>query len=302
MSKKLAICFVVFFAIQHLYGQNQNYELPIYYGQFFNDPQINSLGFQQEPINIRLGHRRNGNNFGGIHTTFFSGRFQLAAKKNEGRNELGISFISDKEGFLIRRNRLGASYGRHIKISDKYVFAGGFSAGFYNFSVQSNDITGGLSNYVFDGSFSLALYSDKTKVGFSINQVTNPTFIPLNQTTTLTRHYNIFMSHDFLITEDFRLTPSVLSRYSKATASVFSGFYTGLSLQALFQEHIMGGGSIEFDNGYYFFIGLKEIELLQSRFDLSFSYFVPDTDNERSNVNLYELFLSYKVGSKKNKE
>ena len=298
MYKKLNIFLIVISTITSLYGQNENYELPVYYGQFFNDPQLNSVGFDNEPISINLGHRRNGNNFGGINTTLFSGRYQFNSKKIEGHHAFGVQFISDKEGFLLRRNRLGLSYGRHLKYNEKYNFAGGFTAGFYNFAVVSNDVTGGISSYVFDGSFSLSFYSEVTRIGLSLNQMTNSTLQPIDQSIVLTPHLNTFIEHDFELTKDVKITPSLLNRYSKSSTSVFSGFYSALALKMLFQNHFMGGGSIEFDNGYYFFLGLNDIEFLNSRFDFNFSYFVPSLKNERSNVNMYEIFIRYKFGGK----
>ncbi len=299
MRKTASLFLIVFSTITHFYGQNESFELPVYYGQFFNDPQINAIGFDNETLILNLGHRRNGNNFGGINTTLFSGRYQTDAKKNNGHHTFGLQFISDKEGFLIRRNRAGITYGRHLKVSEKYHVAGGFTGGFYNFAIVSNDVTGGISSYAFDGAFSLSFYSDKTRVGLSLNQMTSPTLQPLAQTITLAPHLNAFLEHDFSVSEDFKITPSALGRFSESTASVFSGFYTAFGLRALFQQHIMGGVSMELDNGYYFFLGGVDVPFLSSRFDFNLSYFMPGLKNERSNVNKYELFIRYKIGVQK---
>lgn len=302
MSKIVGLILIVFGTIANFYGQSESFELPVYYGQYFNDPQINALGFDKESLLLNIGHRRNGNNFGGINTTLFSGRYQTDTKKNNGHHTFGLQFVSDKEGFLIRRNRAGITYGRHLKISEKYTIAGGFTGGFYNFSIVSNDVTGGISSYAFDGSFSLSFYSEQTRVGLNFNQMTGSRLQPLDEIIVLTPHLNVFVEHDFQVSEDFKLTPSVLGRFSKSTASVFSGFYTALGLRALLQQHIMGGVSMELNNGYYFFLGANDIFFLNSRFDFNFSYFLPNLKNERSNVNMYELFIRYKLGSKKKTE
>ncbi|MDG1477448.1 MAG: type IX secretion system membrane protein PorP/SprF [Vicingaceae bacterium] len=299
MKKTASIFLIVFSTIGLYYGQNESFELPVYYGQFFNDPQINAIGFDNENLILTLGHQRNSNNFGGINTTLFSGRYQTDAKKNSGHHTFGLQFVSDKEGFLIRRNRAGITYGRHLKVSEKYNVAGGFTGGFYNFSIVSNDVTGGISSYTFDGAFSLSFYSDKTRVGLTLNQMTNPTLQPLDQKITLTRHLNTFVEHDFDVGEDFKITPSALGRFSKSTASVFSGFYSAIGLRALFQQHILAGASMELDNGYYFFLGGVDIPFLSSRFDFNFSYFIPSLKNKRSYVNRYEIFIRYKLGAQR---
>ena len=299
MSKAVSLILIVLNTISNFYGQSKNFELPVYYGQFFNDPQINSLGFDNETFILNIGHRKNGNNFGGINTTLFAGRYQTDTKSKNGHHTFGLQFVSDKEGFLIRRNRASISYGRHLKISKKYNIAGGFSGGFYNFALVSNDVTGGISNYTFDGSFSLNFYSDQTRVGLNLNQMTGPSLKPIDDIIVLTPNLNAFVEQDFVVSEDFKITPSALGRVSKSTTSVFSGFYTAIGLRALLQQHIMGCVSLALDNGCYFFLGTNDISFLNSRFDFNFSYFIPSLKNERSNVNIYELFIRYKLGAQR---
>ena len=76
MLRKL-VFFLVLSAFKIGYGQNEVYELPVYYGMFFNDPQVNTLLYNQNNnIQLNLAHRRNSNNFGGINTSLFSGTFK----------------------------------------------------------------------------------------------------------------------------------------------------------------------------------------------------------------------------------
>lgn len=284
-------------------SQNEAFELPVYYGQFFNDPQVNTLGINNNSdIKLSLAHRRNSNNFGGINTSLFSGQFKLKSKNNDAHHSVGMQVVSDKEGFLIRRNRAAITYGRHLKMNTKFNLAGGFSAGFYNFSIVSNDVTGGYSNYAFDGSFSLALYNENTKIGLSVNQFTNSRIRPVEQDIVLARHLNIYLSQLFNISEEVKFIPKILTRYSKSSMSVFSGLSFSLASQFLFKDKFMAGASIEKSNGCYFFGGFEQIALWNSNFDLTLSYFVPNGKNLRSNVQLFEIFISSEINFKNNQD
>lgn len=301
MFKELVLITLIAASLTQGFGQNESYELPVYYGQFFNDPQVNTLDYNNESdLKISFAHRRNSNNFGGINTSLFSSQFKLKAKKEDSHHTIGVQMISDKEGFLIRRNRAAITYARHLKMNDKFNIAGGFSAGFYNFSIVSNDVTGGYSSYAFDGSFSLAMYSDKTKIGLNINQFTNSTIRPVDQDIILMRHLNLFVSHSFKLGEEVNFIPNLISRYSKNNNSVFTGFVGSLGAQFLFKEKFMAGASAEKSNGYYFFGGFEQIALWNSNINLTLSYFVPNGKNLRSNVQLFEVFISSDINFKNN--
>jgi|GEM_PF-1906922 len=302
MQKKLIFILMLTISIVNGYSQSKAYELPVYYGQFFNDPQINTLGFNNKSdLKISLAHRRNSNNFGGINTSLFSAQFKLKSKKESSHHSAGLKFVSDKEGFLIRRNRAALTYGRHLKMNEKFNIAGGFSAGFYNFSITSNDVTGGYSSYAFDGSFSVAMYNQKTKLGLSINQFTNSTIQPVSQEIILMRHLNFFASHNFKIGEEVNFIPNIISRYSRNDNSIFTGFAASFGAQFLFKEKFMAGASAEKSNGYYFFGGFEQIPLGSSKINLTLSYFVPNGKNLRSNVQLFEVFISSDINFKNNK-
>ncbi len=304
MKKKLGPFLFAMFAFCFVNAQTQVYELPVYFGQFFNDPQINGIGlYDGQEIGLTMGHRRNSNNFGGVNTSLFSGRFKLKSKNDEAFHSLGVNFTNDKEGFLLRRNRFSMSYARHLKISNQFNLAGGFSAGFYNFSVVSNDAIGGLSSYAFDGSFSLSLYNKTTRVGLDVNQFTNSSIQPLDQEIILARHLNLLVSHRFnLIEEDLKFTPTIIGRYSKSGKSVFSGLGLTLGGQFLFKDKFMAGLSQEKSNGMYFFLGIIDINMGSSLLDIDFSYFIPNQGNLRSNVQLFEIFVSYDINLNKKKD
>ena len=94
-------------ATYNVVAQTRVYEQPVYYNQYFNDPQINSNNFKpNESAIFLLGHKRNNNNFGGVNTSIFSGTYNLKKKDSDSKVIIGLQFISDREGFLIRRNSL----------------------------------------------------------------------------------------------------------------------------------------------------------------------------------------------------
>jgi hypothetical protein len=300
MIKKIGLLFILFFSVQQLYGQNEIYELPIYYGQYFNDPQINSLIFKDhEDIKLVLGHRRNSNNFGGINTSVFSFQYRLKGKKDNHHHSIGLQITSDKEGFIINRNRAYLNYGFHLKISDQFKFAAGLTAGFYNFSVSANTVTGGFSDFAFDGGTSVSLYSENTEITLGMNQLTSARVQPIDQTIILGRHLNLLLKQSLSLGDNVDIIPSVLSRYSKKSNSIFSGFVSTFGLHFRLKDLFTSGLSIEPKNGFYFFAGVENIKIKNAFLDVNLSYFTPTYKSQKTNIQLFEVFLGYDINLKK---
>jgi hypothetical protein len=300
MLRNLAILLLLFSSFTGAFAQNAVYELPIYYGQYFNDPQVNSLKFDEDQdLKLLLGHRRNNNNFGGINTSIFSAQYKLKDKSANHHHSIGLQFVNDREGFIIRRNRAYLNYGFHLKVSDDFKFATGVSTGFYNFSVEANSVTGGYSNFAFDGGLRLSLYSKETEVGLTFNQITNSSIQPIDQPIILGRHLNLLVKHSFVLGENVNLIPSLVIRMSKKTTSAYSGLGGTLGLQCQLKEKFSFGMSFENKNGFYFFAGLDNIKIKNSSLDINLSYFTPSYKSIKTNVQLFEVFLGYDISFEK---
>jgi len=298
MIRKLATLTTTLWFMGNLCAQT--YELPIFYGQVFNDPQINAIQLTDgQAATFTLGHRRNGGNFAGVHTSMFSGRYRIGSEENSTNHVVGLQIISDKEGFLLSRNRVAATYANHLNINQSYKLAAGVNAGFYNFAIKATENTGGFSSYAFDGSINLKLYNSRTQLGLSLNQFTNAQIAPVFTEMILQRHINLYAQHKFEVNEAVVVTPTLYTRYSAKNISVYSGLALAGAVQVLVKNRVMAGVSTETRNGSFIYLGLEHIEIGESNLGIDFSYFLPYAGNQRMNVQLFEVFLTYDIGLKK---
>ena len=298
MKGVLKILFVLFFSV-NCYSQNSLSEVPIYFGQYFNDLRINPAYLSSfNKVDLIVGHRRNTNNFGGISSSFATASFQIKAPKN-GFHVLGGEFTNEKEGFILRRNRLYGVYARHLQLNQQYSLSLGVALGFYNFGILQSNALNGVSNYAFDGSAGLHFYSNKTRLGLSINQFSNSTVRPIDQMIHLSRHYNLTASHTLKISEALEITPSIFLRYINSNNAIgMNSWSNGETINLLIKNLIQFGGSYEYDQGIYFLLGIHNIKINKkesngSRVDVDLSYFIPKSQNTRANIRTYEIIMRY---------
>lgn len=300
MSLKQILTFSFFSTIFQVVAQTSVYEQPIYFSQFFNDLQVNSNNFKSNEIAIfSLGHKRNSNNFGGVNTSFFSALYNLDKTKENRKSVIGLQFINDKEGFLIRRNRFTPSYTHHIKVSPSLNLAGGIGVGFYNFVIKADEAFEGATAYALDASFLLKLYSPKLNIQFSVNQATNSKVVPVQQEIILGRNFNLFTSYRFQLDDQFEIVPSILNRYSRDQNTPYSGYLFAIGSHFIFNKIVSTGLSFEYENGFNFFAGLNDFKVGNSVINFELSYFVPSSKSLRTNVQMFELTLKYRLNRKK---
>lgn len=278
----------------------QTSELPVFYGQYFNDPQVNSIQLNNNRQGyFLLGHRRNGQKISGVNTSLFSARWKLEGDKAAGFHSLGLQVVADKEGFLINRTRIGATYARHLKLTNDFNLAGGIVAGLYNHSIKANEVTGGYSSNAFDASFSLKVYSDRTEVGLSVSQAPNATIVPVSSEILLQRNLNLLVRHRLALAEQFELIPFVYARGSGKNENYYSGFSAAAGLQLLVANRIMAGFGTETRNGSYLYLGIEQVQLGSSILGLDFSYYIPNRNVFGTNIQRIELMVTYGIESQK---
>lgn len=293
LKKFLVTCAFILLAVATK-GQDINYEIPVYFSQYFNDPQVTGAFLTgNESGSLTLGHRRNSNNFGGINTSIFSGTFKSSSDGSKPHHEYGFQAVHDQEGFLISRSRAYATYSYNLKFNSNYYLGGGSSLGFYNFNVKADGSFEGLSKFAFDGAFFIKWYSEKLQLQFNINQFPNSSIQPILQKTVLTRNAGLYGSYKFKIATKTHLTTSFNGNFSKKTTNPFSGFNGKLGTKVLLVDKISTGMSLEFKNGYYFFMGMENINLMKASLDIELSYFVPLPSSNRVNIQLFEIMLKY---------
>lgn len=292
-----------FCEVEELSAQLSVYEQPIYFNQFFNDPQINSVPLlDDKKVVFTLAARRNSNDFGGVNTSIFTGLFKLGKSDASKFGVFGLQVLNDKEGALIQRNRLLPSYTQHIRVSKKYNVAGGVGLGFYNFLIKSDLPFEGASDFTLDLSFLVKFYSENTNIQITVNQASNSKVIPVVQEIILGRSFNLFANHQFKLADYLSIIPSAYGRMSKEQELPPSGFAFGVGTHFLIDNLSTVGVSYEYKSGYNFFAGLKEMKVLNSKLSFELSYFVPGAKSQRTNVQMFELVVKYFLIKKKSEK
>lgn len=296
----LILAFLLFSFLEKVNAQIN--ELPVHFGQYFNNPQINpAIGGARDKFIVFSGNKRNLGNFGGIKTSYISAFYRFK-KNKDGFHSIGASFNNDREGTSIARNRAYISYARHQRVSKLWMLSSGFSGGVYTFSVKSNPVIGGASSSVLDLNLGVFLYSNLTSVSFSINQLNRGKVKPFNQIIELIPQYNLIIEQKIKVNQNLSIQPSCFYKYANLG---FKELNTrlGIGLTALLINKINVGTSYEAQEGVYAFLGLHNIELnskfSEQKIDIDFSYFLPNVNNTRTNINAYELTLKYYFNKKK---
>ncbi len=299
MKSKLFI--IGFFLAYSLLAQVN--ELPVHFGQYFNNPQLNpAKGGGDSDIEIYNGNRRNQGGFGGIKTSYAAAYFRIKEKK-ESFHTLGFVFNNDREGSFLARNRAYISYSRHQKLTSKFTLSAGLSSGWYNFSIKSNPVIGGASAGALDLNLGVNLYTEKSSIGFSMNQLNRAEVIPLNQVITLVPQFNIIGEHSIDLQDKLRVTPSIFMRYANFEVKELNT-RIGAGLNLLIADFLNVGSSYEINEGVYAFVGFHNISIngeslkLQNKLDIDLSYFIPSLNNTRTNVNAFEIALKYFISNK----
>lgn len=304
-----SVILLLFLFIYSLNAQFAVTEVPVHFGQYFNNPQINpARGGSESDVEFYAGNKRNSGNFSGITTAYLSAFLRLHSKR-ESFNVLGLNFNNDNEGQFITRNRIYASYSRHQKMSADWFLSGGISLGMYNFSIKPNPSMDAVGAATFDGSGGIWLYSDNTRLGLSVNQFNNATVRPIDQVILLNRHFYFIGEQDITIGESFQFGPKLFTRYIEANNNSFiQQWRFGGGLNFLVKDLISFGASYENKEGLYTFLGIKNINMVvgenkknnSGKLNVDFSYFVPAKNNYRTNIQSYEFVLRYYWGQHKN--
>ena len=298
---KLITSFLFVFLFHMLYHAQVN-ELPIQFGQFFNNPQINPAhGGSEGNIELSLGTKQNAGVFSGVKTSYVSSNFRFM-KKDDNFHVIGLHFNNDREGLVIRRNRTSLSYSKHLRLSDNFMLASGINIGLYNFIIKSNPVTGGTNATTEDFSAGLHLYNDNKYLSLSVNQLNGGELQPLEQIIKLLPLYNLRYSQRFLLNEGVEMRPIAFLRFADMQKKE-DQIRGGLALKFLVKKLVSFGASYEVSEGSHFFVGVNDFTKRDGdrgikkgnalRFE--FSYFAPNQRNTRTNINAFELTCQYSI-------
>lgn len=238
---------------------------------------------------VLMGYQRPISGFTGISTYYCNLSFVPYKIKEtaKSKNITGIRFFNDNEGAYINRMRFYGMYAFHTQINNRLKFAGGIEFGGMNFSVKATPTTEGASVFKPDANTGIWLYNEKFHVGFSVNQLFNSVFKPIDERTVLPTHLNLTGSYVVVKSDIAELRPHLLITfpyYSK------TGIQAGL--HGLFLEKIIASVSWNYKAGISAMVGVNDLSIHKSNMNIILSY-VTNTGKAALGINKMEISILY---------
>jgi type IX secretion system PorP/SprF family membrane protein len=295
---KYFYCLVpVLISLSNLQAQTTE-SIPVQFGQFFNAYSLinpASCGAKGD-VEIELGRQGHSGIWRNISTSYASGTLRIKPQRKKNNfHVLGVSFIRDKEGEYLRRSRVYLNYGWHTRLTKKLSLGAGASAGFFSYLVSGSNASIAGSDQCPDGSIGLWLYHQRYYVGASACQVFNGRLTPLQETTTLLRHYNITGGYSYRASPMLWVNPKSIVRYTP-------GYPLDIDVAVIgvVDEIVAAGLNYRYNKGMVCTVGLEKLKVQKGSFKCMFSYAFP-AGSVASSIQTYELTLRYdhKPGQKK---
>ncbi|MBC7487461.1 MAG: type IX secretion system membrane protein PorP/SprF [Cytophagaceae bacterium] len=268
--------------------------LPVQFIQFFKTYSLinpASIG-KDSAIEFSTGNKSLTGAFSGVRTFYANANVQLNARgKNKSKHVLGLTFINDKEGSFINRNRASLVYAFHLPISKKSTVSAGVSAGFINYSYKASNISAGGSAFAPNADIGLWLHRSNFNIGVSGNQIIASKLTPIDETYTIERHYNLTADRTFLLGPYLTLTPAFIFRWYDQEY-----YNADLALILLIQDQVTTALSYKYDRGVSVSGGLEDVKLGRNVWKVMFSYYFPLGSVNNYNPSAYELSLCFIPG------
>lgn len=299
---RLFVVLIVLCSGFDVFAQRETYEIPHYFSRFDIDPRANLFSFEEnEELTMSFIDRRNLNNFGGISNSFFLMQYKLPRKNNaEPFHALGFQFFNQREGFLIRRNRLYFGYSYHLSLNEKYKIAAGIQAGVFNFLIKPEGNFEGLSKLAPDGNFLFKFYNEDLSMQFSVNQFLNNSIQPVLDELILLRQYSLYAKKYWDMNENFKVSVAINSRFSKNTESVYSGYQQALGVALHYNDLIFLGCNYDIFDGSSVYAGIRRYEIGKAAINLGMGYFMPVMNTNRIRINRIEIDIKFSLLELKN--
>jgi len=236
-----------------------------------------------------MGYLRPVTGFTGVSTYFCTINFQPYRANKSGKNKsiTGVRFYNDNEGAYINRMRFYGLYVFHTKINEKLSLAGGLDFGGMNFAVKATPNTEGASVFKADANAGLWLYNERFHAGFSVNQLFNSVFQPIEERTVLPAYFSVSGSYVVLHTDFMALTPHVLVTYPYYDEL---SIQTGLCMQVF--DKFMGVVGWTYQTTISVMLGVSDIAVFNNPFSLILSYNA-SIQKVSLGINQLELSMAY---------
>lgn len=271
--------------------------LPVQFIQFFKTYSLvnPSSMAKDSSLEMNVGDKSLLGAFNGVRTFYAYGHAQLNKRKPFGSKQvLGLTFMNDREGSYINRNRVSLMYAFHLPISERMTVHAGVAVGVINYFFKASNISAGGSAFAPNADLGLWLHRADFNVGISGNQLIPSTLTPIDQTYTVARYYTFIADKTFIVGPYFLLTPAFTFRWEPT-----SDYTTDVALVALVQDNLTMALAYKVERGVSVSAGLEKIKLGQSLLKMMVSYFTPIGRVVNYNPNAYEVSLGFIPGRKR---
>jgi len=288
LHRLITVSMVLFFLINTCHAQPTSKNYPVQLSQFmYGYPFINpsSMGVNAN-YEVFMGYQRPVTEFTGISTyncmvSFVPYRIKASAKS---KSVAGLRFFNDNEGAYINRMRFYGMYAFHTRINSKLNFAGGLDFGGMNFAVKATPTTEGASIFKADANAGIWFYNKRFHVGFSVNQLFNSVFQPIDERTVLPTHINLTGSYAVVSNDRIELRPHVLLTYP---------YYSRTSIQAglhgLILKKLITSVSWNYKTNFSAMLGVNNLAIYRTNLDIILSYV---TGIQRAALDINKLEIS----------
>jgi type IX secretion system PorP/SprF family membrane protein len=273
------------------HAQPSNKDYPVQFSQFFLGYSLvnpSSIGSDAN-TEIKLFYQRPVSGFTGVSTYFCSISFIPYRIRSAARSKsvVGFRFYGDNEGAYINRTRFYGMYAFHTSINSRLNFAGGIDFGGMNFSVKATPTTEGASVFRADANTGIWFYNTRFHAGFSVNQLFNSAFQPIDERIILPTYVNITASYALIKQKNIELRPHILIAYP---------YYSGTSIQTalygLFFEKLITSIGWNRKTSISAMLGWDNIQVFRGNLSAVLSYGTP-VQHAALSINKLEASVLY---------
>jgi hypothetical protein len=203
------------------------------------------------------------------------------------KHVVGLGFYNDREGDFFTKARVLSRYAVHVPLGEDLYLSGGaaFHLINYNFNASGSGATG--SGWTWSGGVGTAIYSSTFKLGFSFNDLNNPTIRPISYDFTIPRYYTFFAEKAQDIATNLKIKGGGRCNLKQGHPAMYI-----LQLGLVFSNMMAVSGLYYAKKGTGVAIDLNRIKLNNGFVDFSFAYLLPDK-NVNPAVAQYEFNLRF---------
>lgn len=147
------------------------------------------------------------------------------------------------------------------------MFSGGIDFGGMNFSVKATPTTEGASVFKPDANTGIWLYNEVFHLGFSVNQLFNSVFQPIDERTVLPTYCNLTASYRVLNSKNAEIRPHLL-----ITSPYYGKTSIQMGLYGLFFKKLITAVAWNHKTSLSAMLGLHDLEIYKSHLNLILSY------------------------------